>query len=100
MIRIKAAEALDGYWLRLTLSDGTQVDRNVRDLLRGPVFEPLRTDDALFRQVRVAWGTVTWPGDLDLDPSVLIWNGPRPRDAAARPAPRLELTHPLEATPA
>lgn len=96
MLRIRSAEALDDYWLRVTLSDGSTVERNVRDLLRGPVFEPLRSDCALFGHVRVAGGTVTWPGELDLDPNVLIWNGPRPRDRGARPAPRLVLAHPME----
>jgi hypothetical protein len=48
------------------------------------VFEPL-LDDARFRQVFVRAGTVAWPGDLDLDPDVLIWGGPAPRDPAQHP---------------
>jgi hypothetical protein len=34
---------------------------------------------------------VAWPGDLDLDPDVLIWGGPAPRDPALRPPRALRL---------
>ena len=94
MLLIRSAEPLENYWVRLTLTDGSQIERNVRDLLRGPVFEPLRTDYGRFRHIRARGGTIEWPGELDLDPQVVIWNGPRPRDPGARPARRLELTHP------
>ncbi|OGO57881.1 MAG: hypothetical protein A2Z32_07295 [Chloroflexi bacterium RBG_16_69_14] len=91
---IRSAEPLEDFWVRLTLTDGSHVERNVLALLGGPVFETIRADDSHFRQVRVRHGTLEWPGELDLDPNVLIWNGPRPRDTDARPAPRLTLTHP------
>lgn len=96
MLLIRSAEPLDDYWVRLTLTDGSKVERNVRRLLRGPVFEPLRSDYGRFRRIRVRGGTIEWPGQLDLDPQVVIWNGSRPRDPDARPAIRLELTHPSE----
>ena len=94
MPSIRSAEPLEDFWIRLTLTDGSQIERNVLGLLRGPVFETIRADYSQFRQVRVRQGTLEWPGELDLDPSVLIWNGPRPRDPDARPATRLTLTHP------
>ena len=94
MLILRSVEALDDYWLRLTLSDGLAIERNVRELLLGPVFERLRTDYDLFRKARIRHGTVEWPGDLDLDPSVLVWNGPAPRDKSATPAARLVLRHP------
>jgi Protein of unknown function (DUF2442) len=78
MQTIRAVDVLDDYWLRLTLSDGAVVERNVRDLLIGPVFEGLRADYALFRGARARHGTIEWPGDLDLAPETLIWNGPNP----------------------
>jgi len=94
VLLIRSAEPLEDYWVRLTLTDGSTVERNVRDLLQGPVFEPLRADYARFRRLRVRAATLEWPGRVDLDPHVLIWNGPRPRDPEARPADRLELKHP------
>ena len=91
MIRIRHATALDGHRLRLTLTNGDVVERDIGALLWGPVFEPLRTDTARFQQVTVQAGTVAWPGDADLDPDVLIWGGPAPHDPALRPPRVLRL---------
>jgi hypothetical protein len=55
------------------------------------VFEPLRRDRSRFQAVAVEAGTLTWPGDLDFDPDVLIWGGPAPRDPSAKPPPFLKL---------
>jgi hypothetical protein len=90
MLRIRTASALDDRRLRLGLTDGSTIDRDIQDLLWGPVFDRLRTDDAYFRQVRARYGTVTWPGDIDIAPETLIWDGPDPADdAARRPEPFL-----------
>jgi hypothetical protein len=43
------------------------------------VFQAIRQDPVLFRQVRAEHGTVTWPGEVDLCPDVLIWQGPPPK---------------------
>jgi hypothetical protein len=94
MIRVRRAEPLADRKLRLTLSDGTIVERDIQDLLWGPVFDRLRSDDALFRRVRARAGTVTWPGDLDLAPETLIWDGPDPDDKSRRPEPFLRLRSP------
>lgn len=91
MLRIRAVQPLLNNWLRLTLTDGSVVDRDVTNLLRGPVFEVLRADPDRFREVRVSGGTVIWPDGLDLDPDVLIWGGPANDAAAARPARSLRL---------
>ena len=90
MLRIRRATALGGNRLRLTLTNGDVVERDIEALLWG-VFEPLSRDDARFRQVSVRAGTVVWPGDLDLDPDVLIWGGPAPRDADLHPPRVLRL---------
>lgn len=81
LVRIAAVEPLEGFRLRLRLTDGSLVERDVSDLLIGTVFEPIRRDPALFRQARVESGTVVWPNGADLCPDVLIWNGPPPADA-------------------
>jgi hypothetical protein len=78
MLRIKHVAPLTGHRLRLVLTDGTTIERDVSHLLTGPVFEALRSDPNLFSQVRAERGTVVWPGDVDLCPDVLIWNGPPP----------------------
>ena len=91
MLRIRRATALDGHRLRLTLTNGDVVERDIGALLWGPVFQPLRTEAARFRQVTVHAGTVAWPGGIDLDPDVLIWGGPAPRDPALHPPHVLRL---------
>ncbi len=91
MLRVRRATALSDHRLRLTLTNGDVVERDIEAVLWGPVFEPLRGDQARFRAVSVRAGTVTWPGDLDLDPDVLIWGGPAPRDPALRPPSLLRL---------
>ena len=44
-----------------------------QELLRGPIFEPLRNDPHLFGQVKVdeELGTILWPNGADIDPVIL-----------------------------
>lgn len=76
---------LGNHRLQLTLTDGTAVERDVTDLLTGPMFETIRKDAALFRQAKVESGTVVWPNGADLCPDVLIWGGPPPKSSAIPP---------------
>jgi hypothetical protein len=84
MLEIRRSAPLEGRTVRPTLSDGSTVDRDLTDLLRGPVFERIAADDAAFRRVRAREGTVVWLGDVDLAPETLIWDGPTPADETAR----------------
>lgn len=79
LVRIRHVEALNGHRLRLGLTDGRVIERDVGPLFVGPVFEQIRSDPTLFAQAKVDHGTVVWPGEVDLDPDVLIWGGPPPR---------------------
>lgn len=87
MLRILTATPLEGRKLRLTLSDRSEVERDITDLLWGPVFERLAVDDDLFRRVRVRFGTVTWPGNVDIAPETMIWGDTLPADEAAQHPP-------------
>ena len=74
MISVTDVEPREGYWLRLTFSDGSVKDVDLEDLLsRGGVFAAIRDDRDLFEQVRLKPDsrTIEWPGDIDLDPDVL-----------------------------
>ncbi len=75
-IRISKVTPLDGFRLRLALTDGSVVERDVELLLAGPVFEEVRENPHVFRAATVAAGTVVWPNGADLCPDVLIWGGP------------------------
>lgn len=85
LLRIRDVEALDDFRLRLTLTDGTVVERRVSHLMAGAVFEPLLRDVSLFKQVRVEGGTVVWPNGADLCPDVLIWGGAPPEEDVLPP---------------
>ncbi len=89
LLRIREVEALPGFKLRLTLTDGSVIERHVSRLVVGPIFEPIRKDSALFAKVRVDGGTVVWPNGADLCPDVLIWGGAPPEEGhgATRPEP-------------
>lgn len=86
MLEVAAVEPLDGYWLRLTLSDGQVIEREVGDALSGPVFEPVRADREVFEAAYVDGGTVAWPGDADLAPETLIWGSSGTGVAGTPPA--------------
>jgi len=79
--RIRSVEPLEGFVLQLGFDDGTTREIDVEDELWGPVFEPLRQDPELFRQVRVdeELGTIVWPNGADMDPDVLHGDHPPTR---------------------
>ncbi|MGI8803820.1 MAG: DUF2442 domain-containing protein [Solirubrobacteraceae bacterium] len=77
LIKIHAAEALQGHWLRLSFSNGAVKDVDLGELLaRGGVFSTIRDRRDVFEQVRVnpETQTIEWPGAVDLDPDVLYGN--------------------------
>ena len=78
MIRIRSASALTGYRLRLGFTDGTERVVDVERYLRGPVFQPIRAERAMFEAVSVDpdLGTVVWPNGADIDPDVLYGKHP------------------------
>jgi hypothetical protein len=91
MLEIAAVEPLDEYWLRLTLSDGRVIEREVGDALLRPVFEPVRARRDVFEAAFVDGGTVAWPGNVDLAPETLIWGAPSDRDTTERPPARMRV---------
>jgi hypothetical protein len=60
------------HTVRIVFADGEVRDVDITPLLDSPAFSPLR-DLALFEQVKIdeQTGTITWPGDVDLDPDVI-----------------------------
>jgi hypothetical protein len=60
------------HTVRIVFADGEVRDVDITPLLDTPAFSPLR-DQALFEQVKIdeRTGTITWPGDVDLDPDVI-----------------------------
>jgi hypothetical protein len=85
LLRVNTVDVLGPYRLRLVLTDGSVVERDIAGLLHGPSFDALRADPALFRAAFAEGGSVVWPNGADLCPDVLIWGGPPPSDLTAVP---------------
>jgi hypothetical protein len=83
LVRIRSAKPLEARCVQLTLTDGRVVDRNLEELLVGPIFDEILHDHAMFIQMRVEAGTLVWPNGADLCPDVLIWGGLPPADRAS-----------------
>jgi len=74
MIRIRTVKPMSKLRVRIELTDGTRKTIDLEPYFRGPIFESLRSDPALFRSVTVdrELGTIVWPNGADIDPDVLI----------------------------
>lgn len=72
ILRIEQAEVSGPHLLSLLFNDGTRKCVDVRPLLDGPIFEPLR-DPAYFSRVTLdpVCGTVVWPNGADFAPEAL-----------------------------
>ncbi len=73
--RVARVRAKSGMRLQVEFVDGTSGEVNLKAFLQGPriagtLFEQLR-DTALFAQVRVELGAVTWPNGADLAPDAM-----------------------------
>ena len=73
MIEVRSVKPLGNFEVLLEFSNGEQKVINLEPLLRGPIFEPIRRDPALFRSVSVdkELGTIVWENGADIDPDVL-----------------------------
>jgi hypothetical protein len=72
-VRISSVECLGGFTVLLGMTNGKSKVVDLAPLMRGPIFEALRTDPALFTSIRVdaRAGTIVWPNGADIDPDVL-----------------------------
>lgn len=76
LIRIQSVEVLKDFWVRLVFTDDTQRIVDLNPYLHGPIFEPIRRDPMVFKQVAVdpRMKTIVWPNGADIDPDVLYHN--------------------------
>lgn len=71
--RVRTVCALPEYRLSVEFMDGLTGIVDLRDLVTSPqagVFASLR-DRTLFDRVRIEYGAVTWPGEIDLAPDAM-----------------------------
>ncbi len=64
------AKPLTDHMLELRYADGSQRLFDMKPLLGMKPWLRLQSP-ALFNQVRVAYGTVVWPGEIDIAPETL-----------------------------
>ncbi len=71
VVKVKRVEPLEGYKLRVELSNGRKGTFDAsRFVRRGGIFRELE-DPKYFRQVSVQHGAVTWPHAQDIDPELI-----------------------------
>lgn len=73
-VRVNKAEPLEEYNMRLFFEDGTVKEIDLKNYLRGPIFEPIRKSRAVFEDVQIEGGTIAWPNGADIDPDVLYYD--------------------------
>jgi len=73
ILRILKAKVCGPYALDLTFNDGTRKQVNVKPLLKGPIFQPLKKV-GYFRRALLdkECGTVCWPNGADFAPEALL----------------------------
>jgi hypothetical protein len=70
MIRVAAAVAEPNFQLVLTFSNGQRRRFDMRPYLHLPVYRRLE-HPGFFALAHVDYGTVVWPGDIDIAPETL-----------------------------
>jgi hypothetical protein len=70
LVRIQEVAPLDGYRVRLKLTDGRVIERDLAAHLTGQVFADICNSPEQFREFRVEAGTLVWPCGADLCPDV------------------------------
>ena len=73
-VRVKTVEPLDHFVVRITFENGTMRDIDLQAYLHGPIFAPIRSDQTVFRAIKVEGGTLAWENGADIDPDVLYYN--------------------------
>ena len=84
--RLKKAEVVHDYVVRLVYADGLVADVDLSYLVaRGPIFQPL-SDPDFFRRLRASpeANTVVWPNGADVAPETLYAAAQEAVGSAAR----------------
>ena len=67
---VATVEAQANYVLLLTFTNGERKNFDMSPYLDYPVFLRLK-NSGFFKLAKVDYGTVTWPGDIDIAPETL-----------------------------
>ena len=69
-MHVTDARYVDGHRVRLSFSDGTTGEVDLKDSLDGLIFEPLR-DVEYFKTFLIVGHTLAWPNGADFAPEYL-----------------------------
>ena len=70
--RVSSVEAQSDYNLIVTFKNGERKIYNATPLLNLPMYKNL---SKVFMAAKVEYGTVIWPGDMDISPDTLYLGG-------------------------
>lgn len=70
MIEVVSVAAIQDFQLVVTFTTGERRCFDMRPFLDYPVFRRLK-NSGFFSLARIDYGTVTWPGDIDIAPETL-----------------------------
>ena len=70
MLQVRSVKPTPDFLLRLVFSNGKQRQFDMRPYLHYPVFRRLE-NPGFFSLARIDYGTVVWPGDIDIAPETL-----------------------------
>jgi hypothetical protein len=73
LVRVQSVELREGFKVNIRFTDDSSRKVNLAPYLRGPIFDPIRNDPALFGSMQVEEGTIAWPNGADIDPDVLYY---------------------------
>ncbi|MBK6723619.1 MAG: DUF2442 domain-containing protein [Acidobacteria bacterium] len=75
LVRVTKVEPLEDFVVHIWFTNGSDRDVDLEKYLRGPVFEKIRNDRAVFRAIRVTESrTIGWGEDVDIDPDTLYYD--------------------------
>ena len=73
LVRVKNVIPVRDFIVHVEFTNGTERDIDLSKYLRGPVFEPIKSDPKLFNSVKVdpVSRTISWENGADIDPDTL-----------------------------
>lgn len=83
MLQVRSVKPIPGFLLRLVFSNGEQRQFDMRPYLHYPVFRRLE-NPGFFSLAHIDYGTVVWPGNIDIAPETL-YDRSVPLDVADTP---------------
>jgi len=89
VLEVTSAEYVEGYKIRVSFNTGQSGIVDLKDVLWGPVFEPVK-DPSVFKRFKVSetLHTICWENDADFAPEFLLDKMIEQVNAADAPAAR------------